>query len=47
MILHISNNKTIMGDNVNGTITNILGFAGLIIMTVAAVALIYLQLSGS
>jgi NRAMP (natural resistance-associated macrophage protein)-like metal ion transporter len=43
IILHISNNRTIMGDNVNGITTNILGFAALIIMTVAAVALIYLQ----
>jgi NRAMP (natural resistance-associated macrophage protein)-like metal ion transporter len=45
IILHISNNKIIMGENVNGPITNILGFAALIIMTVAAVALIYLQFS--
>ena len=45
IILHISNNKKIMGKNVNGWLTNILGFAALIIMTVAAVALIYLQLS--
>lgn len=43
IILHISNNKLIMGENVNGRTTNILGFAALIIMTVAAVALIYLQ----
>ena len=43
IILHISNNKKIMGENVNGRTTNILGFAALIIMTVAAVALIYLQ----
>ena len=43
IILHISNNKKIMGENVNGRITNILGFAALIIMTVAGVALIYLQ----
>lgn len=43
IILHISNNKKIMGENVNGRLTNILGFAGLIIMTVAAVSLIYLQ----
>jgi hypothetical protein len=34
-----------MGDNVNGRLSNILGFAALIIMTVAAVALIYLQFS--
>jgi Mn2+/Fe2+ NRAMP family transporter len=45
IILHISNNKKIMGENVNGKIINILGFAALIIMTVAAVALIYMQLS--
>ncbi|WP_394772929.1 NRAMP family divalent metal transporter [Flavobacterium sp.] len=45
IILHISNNKKIMGENVNGRITNILGFAALITMTVAAVALIYMQLS--
>ncbi len=46
IILHISNNKKIMGENVNGKISNILGFAALIIMTVAAGLLIYLQLNG-
>jgi NRAMP (natural resistance-associated macrophage protein)-like metal ion transporter len=46
IILHISNNKEIMGKNVNGKVSNILGFAALIIMTAAAVALIYLQLKG-
>ncbi|MBK9453336.1 MAG: divalent metal cation transporter [Bacteroidetes bacterium] len=46
IILHISNNKKIMGDNVNGILSNILGFTALIIMTVAAVALIYLQFAG-
>lgn len=46
IILHISNNKKIMGDNVNGRVSNILGFAALIIMTVAAVVLVYMQLSG-
>ncbi|MBK9401462.1 MAG: divalent metal cation transporter [Bacteroidetes bacterium] len=45
IILHISNNKKIMGVNVNGITSNILGFAALIIMSVAAVALIYLQLT--
>ena len=45
IILHISNNKKIMGRFTNGIISNILGFAALIIMTVAAGALIYLQLS--
>lgn len=47
IILHISNNKLIMGEFVNSRITNILGFAALIIMTLAAGALIYLQLSGA
>lgn len=45
IILHISNNKKIMGENVNGITTNILGFTALIIMTVAAVTLVYLQLT--
>lgn len=46
IILHISNNKKIMGNNVNGRASNILGFAALIIMTAAAGILVYLQLSG-
>ncbi len=33
-----------MGEYVNGRTTNILGFTALIIMTAAAVTLIYLQL---
>jgi NRAMP (natural resistance-associated macrophage protein)-like metal ion transporter len=45
IILHISNNKKIMGTNVNGSLSNFLGFNALIIMTVAAVALIYMQFS--
>ena len=43
IILHISNNKKIMGEFVNGRIANILGFTALIIMTFAAGLLIYLQ----
>lgn len=43
IILHISNNKKIMGEYVNNRLTNILGFAALIIMTVAAGLLLYLQ----
>ena len=43
IILHISNNKKIMGKYVNAPVTNILGFAALIIMTAAAGLLIYLQ----
>jgi NRAMP (natural resistance-associated macrophage protein)-like metal ion transporter len=46
IILHISNNEEIMGKNVNGKVSNILGFAALIIMTAAAGTLIYLQLKG-
>ena len=45
IILHISNNKKIMGKNVNGKLTNFLGFSALVIMSVAAIALIYIQLS--
>jgi len=32
-----------MGKNVNGRLANILGFAAFIIMTVASVALLYMQ----
>ena len=46
IILHISNNKKIMGTNVNGKLTNVLGFLALIVMTIAAVLLIYLQFFG-
>jgi Mn2+/Fe2+ NRAMP family transporter len=45
IILHISNNKKIMGEKTNGKISNILGFATLVLMTVTAVILVYLQLS--
>ena len=43
MILHICNNKKIMGEHVNGKRANILGIATFILMTVAAVALLYFQ----
>ena len=46
IILHISNNKKIMGKNTNGKGSNILGFAALGLMTAAAVILIYLQIKG-
>jgi len=45
IILHISNNEKIMGTNVNGKLANFLGFSALVIMSVAAIALIYFQLS--
>jgi len=44
IILHISNNKEIMGEFVNDKKTNILGFTALIIMTIAAGLLIYLSI---
>jgi NRAMP (natural resistance-associated macrophage protein)-like metal ion transporter len=46
IILHICNNKKIMGKYVNTRFTNILGFAALIIMTAAAGLLIYFQFTG-
>jgi len=45
IILHISNNKKIMGVHTNSRMSNILGFAALILMTTAAVILIYMQIS--
>ena len=45
IILHISNNKKIMGKYTNGKTSNILGFATLVLMTVAAVILVYMQLT--
>jgi NRAMP (natural resistance-associated macrophage protein)-like metal ion transporter len=44
IILHISNNKKIMGENTNSVLSNVLGFAALIIMTLAAGALLYLEI---
>ncbi len=43
IVLHISNNKKIMKENTNSKLSNFLGFLTLIVMTAAAVALIYLQ----
>jgi len=45
IILHISNNKKIMGKNTNGRISNILGFSAFILMTIAAVILVYMQIT--
>jgi NRAMP (natural resistance-associated macrophage protein)-like metal ion transporter len=41
IVLHISNNRKIMGDNVNKPWSNILGWLTFILMFAAAVALIY------
>jgi NRAMP (natural resistance-associated macrophage protein)-like metal ion transporter len=43
IILHIANNKEVMGEHTNSLIVNILGVLAFIIMTTAAVVLIYLQ----
>lgn len=43
IILHISNNKKVMGNFTNSRFSNVLGFSALILMTVAALALFYLQ----
>ena len=46
IILHIANNKKVMGEYTNGKLSNILGFATLILMTAAAVIMLYLQFAG-
>ena len=46
IILHICNNKSIMGERVNGIRANILGGLTFLLMTVAAVALLYFTFSG-
>jgi len=47
IILHISNNKKIMGTHTNGKVSNIFGFAALVLMTAAAVILIYMTINGT
>ena len=46
IILHIANNKKVMGEYTNGKLSNILGFSTLILMTTAAVVMLYLQFAG-
>jgi Mn2+/Fe2+ NRAMP family transporter len=41
IILHISNNKQIMGMHVNGKLANLMGITALLVMTVAAIVLVY------
>jgi NRAMP (natural resistance-associated macrophage protein)-like metal ion transporter len=43
IILHIANNKNVMGKYTNGRMSNILGFATLLLMTAAAVVMLYMQ----
>ena len=43
VILHISNNKKVMGKFTNGKWSNILGTIALLLMTISAALLIYFQ----
>lgn len=43
IILHVSNNKSIMGEFTNSVTSNIFGFIALFVMTFASVVLLYLQ----
>ena len=45
IILHICNNKNVMGDSTNGKLSNILGMIALILMSSAAIALVWFQFS--
>ena len=45
IILHIGNNKEIMKSNTNSKLSNALGFITLVIMTIAAIVLIYFLIS--
>ena len=43
IVMHIANNKIIMKEHTNGKLSNVLGVLTLLIMTAAAIALIYFQ----
>ena len=45
LILHIGNNRTVMGEFTNSRLSNMLGVITLVLMTFAACALIYFQFS--
>jgi Mn2+/Fe2+ NRAMP family transporter len=46
IILHISNNKKVMGDHTNSIKSNILGTITLLLMSAAAIVLLWLQFMG-
>jgi Mn2+/Fe2+ NRAMP family transporter len=46
IVLHIANNKKVMGEYTNGVWSNVLGAATLILMTVSAGFLLYYQVKG-
>ena len=43
VILHICNNKKIMGNETNSALSNVLGVATFLLMSIAAIALLYFQ----
>jgi Mn2+/Fe2+ NRAMP family transporter len=43
IVLHIGNNKRVMGEFTNKRWSNVLGSATLVLMSIAAVALVYFQ----
>jgi Mn2+/Fe2+ NRAMP family transporter len=45
VILHIGNNKKIMGEHTNSRFSNVLGFLTFILMTAAAIGLVYFSFS--
>ncbi|MGN6394458.1 MAG: NRAMP family divalent metal transporter [Mucilaginibacter sp.] len=45
VVLHISNNPAVMGDEINGRWSNILGWLTFLLMAAAAVTMLYLQFS--
>lgn len=47
IILHISNNKKVMGKYTNGKTSNILGIATFVLMTIATVVLVYMFITGN
>ena len=46
LLLHIGNNKKIMGKHTNSVFSNVLGVLTLLLMTAAAVGLIWFQFFG-
>jgi NRAMP (natural resistance-associated macrophage protein)-like metal ion transporter len=41
IILHVSNNRAVMGEHTNGRLLNVLGFATTLVMTAAAIAMLF------
>ncbi|MCI1189802.1 divalent metal cation transporter [Hymenobacter sp. DH14] len=46
IVLHLANNKSVMGELANGKVSNTLGLVTLVLMSAAAVLLLYFQLAG-